>query len=114
MCKQVEIKIYEKLGASTAISTDDGNIIFKQITGIITKGGTVVLDFSGMTLLTSAFLNATVGQLYGKYSSEELQKSLTIANMSADDKTLLIEVIERAKAYFASPEEFEESIAKEL
>ena len=58
MCKKIEIKIYEKLGASTAISTDDGNIIFKQISEILKKGGTIVLDFAGITLLTSAFLRS--------------------------------------------------------
>lgn len=114
MCKKIKIKVCEELGSSTAISTDDGNIIFNIIVGILEKKGSVILDFAGIDLLISAFLNAAIGQLYSRYSSEKLQQSLTVVNMNEDDKQLLVEVIKRAKAYFANPDEFERVISKEL
>lgn len=114
MCKKIEINIKEKLGRSTAISTDQGDIIFKFISAIIDKKGFIILNFIGIDLLTSSFLNAAIGQLYGKYTSEELQKVLTVENLDADDKALFVEVITRAKAYFAAPEKFEENVSREL
>ena len=114
MCRKIEIKIREKLGVATAITTDQGKIIFKLISEIIDKEGFVVLNFIGIDLLTSAFLNSAIGQLYGRYTSEELQRTLTVEKMDADDKELLVEVIDRAKTYFADPEEFEKILSKEL
>jgi hypothetical protein len=60
----------------------------------------VNLDFSNITLLTTAFLNSAIGQLYSKYKSNQLQEYLKLSNITDEDKLLLKKVTDRAKEYF--------------
>ncbi len=114
MCNKIEIKIAEKLGTKFAVSTDSGKYICNLIVKVIEKGGFVELNFAGVGLLTSAFLNAAIGQLYNKYDSPTLQEKLSVSNMDNDDKYTLSLVIKRAKEYFANPEEFEKIVSEVL
>ncbi len=114
MCNKIEINIAENLGVKSAISTDSGKHICSLITNIIEKGGFVELNFAGIDLLTSAFLNAAIGQLYNKYDSPTLQEKLSVSNMDSDDKYTLSLVIKRAKEYFSNPEAFEKIVSESL
>ena len=64
----------------------------------------MALSFMNVTSLTSAFLNAAIGQLYGEFSEEEIRAKLTVKDMEQDDLVLLKRVVETAKAYFKNPE----------
>ncbi len=114
MCNKIGINIAEKLGAKSAVSTDSGKYICNLIIKVIEKGGLVELNFAGVGLLTSAFLNAAIGQLYNKYDSPTLQEKLSVVNMDSDDKYTLSLVIKRAKEYFANTEAFEKTVGEVL
>jgi hypothetical protein len=107
---EIIIRIFDEVGSDSAISVDDGDNIFKKIDGAISAGLTVVLDFQNINLIITAFLNACIGQLYSKYSSEELQMHLSLVNVSSENNHLFVKVIKRAKEYFENPEEFDKSI----
>lgn len=98
---EYKINIFQVIGSEIAVSSDKGNDIFDKINKALQNGMSVVLDFDNIKILTTAFLNSAIGQLYSKYTSEELKKTLSILNISDSDKLLLKKVTDRAKEYFA-------------
>lgn len=103
------IKVLEVINRDSAVSSDDGENVYTNIIDAITEGFIVELDFSGITLMTTAFLNSAIGQLYSKFSSEELNTSLKLKNVAQEDGILFKKVIDRAKQYQANKKGFEDS-----
>lgn len=104
------IRIYDEVGGDSAISVDDGDALFKKIDNALEQGLIVVLDFQNINLIITAFLNAAIGQLYSKYTSEQLKEKLKLENIKSEDVHLFKKIIERAKEYFANPEDFENNV----
>jgi hypothetical protein len=53
--------------------------------------------------LTAAFLNAAIGQLYGKFKEDQIRAQLKVKDMQPDDFALLKRVVDTAKQYFRNP-----------
>lgn len=103
------IKVKEIINRDSAVSSDDGDNVYTNILEAITAGYIVELDFSNITLMTTAFLNSAIGQLYSNFSSEELNTSLKLKNVAQEDGILFKKVIDRAKQYQANKKGFEDS-----
>jgi hypothetical protein len=97
------------INSDVAVSTDDGDLVFAEIDKALTLDQAVELDFSGIQILITAFLNAAIGQLYSKYESQQLNAMLKLTHVANEDKILFKKVVERAKEYFANKREFEDS-----
>ena len=108
------IRIFEEVGGDTAISVDSGDKIYHKIDQAIENGHQVTLDFQNIKLIITAFLNAAIGQLYSKYTSEQLKNNLEIQNIKPEDVRIFNKVIERAKEYFANPKEFDATAQNSL
>lgn len=104
------INVFDAIGSDAAISVNDGDAIYKKIDTAITNKITVVLDFQNINFIITAFLNACIGQLYSKYSSEDLNKYLKIENVKSEDNHLFNKAIKRAKEYFSNPDDFDKSV----
>lgn len=111
---KITIQIFDEVGGDAAISVDDGDAIFKKIDAAISKKLNVVLDFQNINLIITAFLNACIGQLYSKYTSEQLSEYLKLENINPDNNHLFNKTIKRAKEYFADSEGFTNSVNEEL
>jgi len=74
----------------------------------------VILSFHNISTLTSAFLNAAVGQLYGEFSEEQIRALLKVQDMQPDDLALLKRVVETAKQYFKDPDRFDQTLRDTL
>ena len=109
-----KLKIKEIINRDTAVSSDDGEIVYNAIVNCIEKKYIAELDFSEITILTTAFLNSAIGQLYNTYSSDQLNTSLKLKNVAEEDRILFKKVIERAKEYFANKKGFEDSANKAI
>jgi len=107
--KILQLNVKDIIGRDTAVSSDDGETIFKKIDEHLKNGDTVELDFSGISLMTTAFLNTAIGQLYSIYNSNQLNSLLKLVNVAPEDTILFKKVIERAKEYFANKKGFEDS-----
>jgi len=107
---KIIIRIFDEVGGDAAISVEDGDAIYKKIDLAVARGLVVVLDFQNINLIITAFLNACIGQLYSKYSSEELNQYLKLENVKDEDKHLFTKAIKRAKEYFANPDDFHKSV----
>lgn len=97
------IKVKDITNSHRAISAIDGETIFKLIVDSFEKKEAVIIDFEGIQLTITAFLNSSIGKLYSKYSSEEIRALLDIKNLPADELPLLKLVIDRAKERFGKP-----------
>lgn len=114
MKEQIKINIFEQIGSSASVSSDDGDMLFERILKALERGVAVVLDFNNIELITSTFLNAAIGQLYSKYDSPFLKEHLKVENMSQEDLVILKKVVERAKEYFMNREQMEKIIQEAL
>jgi hypothetical protein len=112
--KTKEISIFELVGDTAAVSSEDGNIVFANIDKLLAEKAKMFLDFVNIKTLTSSFLNAAIGQLYGKYTSSFLQNHLEVKNLSPEDTELLKRVVERAKEYFKDNKGIEKEIKETL
>jgi len=107
----MQVLIKDKISKRFAVSTEDGDKIYHIIIGNFLKKEKVTLDFEGITLMTTAFLNAAIGQLYSnnQYSSEFLNNYLSLINVEEQDAHLFRLVVKRAKEYFANKDGFEKN-----
>lgn len=90
--------------SSRAVSAHHGEKIYSEIVTHFKKKEPVILDFSGIELTITAFLNSCIGKLYGTFSSEEIKDMLDIQNLQNDEKRLLKLVIDKAKERFGKPD----------
>src|SRR5262245_30518624 len=102
--KKVTISIASIVEGGICVSVDDGNKLYKAIYDEIKKGSRVKISFSGVTRMTTAFLNTAIGQLYGEFSEIEIRKHLA-PPIDAEPWQLnrLKLVVDRAKEFFANP-----------
>ena len=108
------IKVRDLIKVDFAVTTEDGDVVFKILDRHFKDGEKTILDFSGIYILTTAFLNAAIGQLYSKYTSEDLSAYLKLENVKDSDKILFKTVTQRAKEYFADREGFEKNTDKAI
>jgi hypothetical protein len=106
MPEQVAIRVFEVVGSSLCVASDDGQEVFRRIADAIKSGQQVSLSFANVTSMTSAFLNTAVGQLYGQFSETLIREKLKVVDIEGDDLALLGRVVETAKAYFKDRERF--------
>ncbi len=97
------------INSNIAVATDAGDKVFNELVTVFDSGAKISLDFAGISIISTAFLNAAIGQLYsqGKYTSEFLNSSLKLVNIQPEDKPLFVMVVNRAKEYFANKKNFE-------
>lgn len=93
------ININELLNSDSALTPKVGDLVFDRIAESIKNNNTTVVNFKGIKYMTTAFLNAAIGQLYSRFDSEVLNKFLKI-NISESDLPLLSRVLKNAKMYF--------------
>lgn len=67
------------------VASDDGQKVHDRIDAALRDGQNVVVSFHNVTSLTSAFLNAAVGQLYGSFSADQIRVKLQVKDMVAED-----------------------------
>lgn len=93
----MKINVKELIGSNIAISAEKGRVLRDDILNGLKKDLKVIVDFEGITDLTTAFLNTAIGQLYVDYSSEELNEKLELKQLDEMNMYLLTQVIKRAK-----------------
>jgi hypothetical protein len=102
MSDSIPIRIRDVLGAPLAVSTEDGQALHDRIAPLLRAGQRVALGFGGIETITPTFLNAAVGQLYGKFEHGQIRALLSVHDAAPDDLALLQRVVVNAKHYFAN------------
>ncbi|NIW80624.1 MAG: DUF4325 domain-containing protein, partial [Calditrichae bacterium] len=78
--KEIIVKIFEQIGSTAAVASDDGEQIYSRIQKALNNDLIVRLDFKNIELITSSFLNAAIGQLYNSFESQFLREHLKVEN----------------------------------
>src|SRR5262249_4150656 len=103
--KEVTVHIAQIVDGGVCVAASDGHKVHKVIYLEINKNNRVKISFSGVTRLTTAFLNAAVGQLYGEFSEETIRRHLAPpVDAEAWHLKRLKLVVDRAKVFFRDPE----------
>lgn len=89
MRRNVYINIAEKTGSPSALTQEQGNLIYNEILPVIQQGDQVTLDFDQIERMISPFLNNAIGQLYGTYNSEQISDCLIIKGFPDEKKANL-------------------------
>ena len=106
MNKDLTLSILEVVGSPLCVASDDGQKVHDRIAAAMKEGQGVTVSFLNVSSLTSAFLNAAIGQLYSSFSENEIRSKLKVADLEPDDRELLKRVVDTAKEYFKDPERF--------
>ena len=97
----ITLRIIDITGTDICVAATHGNLVRSVIREHIQKGDSIMLDFEGVTLLTSSFLNTAIGDLYGEIDPRTLGQSLNVKNISQDNRDTLKFVIENAKYFYS-------------
>ncbi len=106
MSENIRISMFEVVGSPFCVASDDGQKVYKHLDAALRANQEVVLSFHNVTALTTAFLTAAVGELYGTFSEEEIHSLLKVEDIAPDDLALLDRVTRNAKLYFKDPQRF--------
>lgn len=104
------INIFNTVGSSFCVESEDGQKVFELISKAFNEHRTVVLSFLNVEMLTTAFLNSAIGQLYGVFPDEKIKNSLVVENLSQSGIVSLKRVVETAKLFYKDPDAMQRSI----
>lgn len=96
------IRLTDEVGA-ICVDPDDGRRVHALLADGLSRGE-VVIDFAGVTRVTSSFLNPAIGRLYGSFSADHLEHSLRFVGLSEEDRAILDLVIRNARQYYGASE----------
>lgn len=104
------ISVFNTVGNPFCVEADDGQKVYELIKKALQENKKVKVSFQNVEMLTSAFLNAAIGQLYKDFSEEEIKNNLSVDNIAKEDASLLKRVVITAKLYYKDPQKMEKSI----
>jgi hypothetical protein len=107
--KEVVVRVFDVIGTPLAVSSDDGQKVYDKIAPLLGQGQKVVLSFDKIDTIISAFLNASIGQLYGEFAEDKIRDLFNVREMSPEDLALLKRVVDNAKLYFENRKEFDQA-----
>lgn len=105
----MNIKIVDLAKHAICVASDDGHLVYKHFEAALKNGEEITADFAGVSTLTSAFLNAAIGQLYSQFKSDFIDRHVSVVNLDESDEVLLARVRENAKIYFSDPDRYDAS-----
>jgi len=97
----MEIRVVEKLGP-VCVDPADGGALCGLSHEALARGESVCLDFTGVTTLASAFLNAAVGCLYASFGHEDLSRRLSWKGLYATDESIMRFVQKNAIRFYSA------------
>ena len=108
------ISIFNLVGSELCVDADDGQKVYELLHKALKEGKRVKLSFQNVEMLTSAFLNSAIGQLYRDFTEEQIMGSLSVEDMESEDMALLKRVTTTAKLYYKDPERLMRSVEEVL
>ena len=106
MSENIRISMFDIVGSPICVASDDGQKVHKHLDAALRANQDVVLSFHNVTALTTPFLTAAVGELYGTFSEEKIRSLLKVEDIAPDDLAFLESVVRDVKLYFKDPQKF--------
>ena len=114
MSEPIVVRVFDIVGGPLGVSADDGQRVYDKIALLLSEGKKVSLSFEQVETMISSFLNAAIGQLYGKFPEDRIRELLSVRDMDEEDIVVLKRVVENAKAYFKDPKRFDAAWKEEV
>lgn len=114
MSEDIKVSMFEIVGSSLCVASGDGQKVYERLNTALAANRNVVLSFLNVTTLTSAFLNAAIGQLYGQFTEEKIRSLLRVEDAEQDDLALLKRVVDNAKLYFKNKDRYNRAFRETL
>lgn len=73
-----ELNVKETIKSDFAVSADDAVKIFNILNDNISSKNEINVNFSGLSTITTSFFNISIGDLYTKWSRNELNEYIHI------------------------------------
>lgn len=108
--EKININIVNTIGDVYGVEAEDGQKVFELIVKAFNDEKKVMLSFQNIEMLTTAFLNTAVGQLYKDYIESYIKENLSVSDISDSGKVALKRVVDTAKLYYKDPEALKRSI----
>ena len=113
MTESITVKIVSIVESGICVAAEDGEKVYHVVYEALKNGKSVTLSFKGIEDLTSVFLNAAIGPLYGEFSEEFLKTHMNPPkDASQQDLDTLRRCVVRAKEYYKNPERFQSAEAE--
>ena len=112
--KSIELNIREELGSPSALTREQGEIIYSRIYPVLKSGGDVTLDFGEIESIITPFLNVAIGKLYKDFSSDQLNEHLQISNATNSLYSKMRMVIENAKRFYKDQDNFTNTVKETI
>jgi hypothetical protein len=109
MKQNLNLSVSEMVGTPLCVASQDGQRVHDRIATALNAGSNVRVSFQNVSILTAAFLNAAIGQLYGSFTENQIRSRLKVTNIQPDDLALLKRVVATAQQYFKDPKGFNKS-----
>jgi hypothetical protein len=114
MKNKITLSVFEIVGSPLCVASDDGQKVYGRVTAGLKQGSNITVSFRKVSSLTAAFLNAAIGQLYGKFKEDQIRSKLKVKDMQPDDLALLKRVVDTAKEYFKDPKRFDKAVEEAI
>lgn len=103
--------VKEVIGSASASSPNKAKLLLNTLRDAVASKRTTSVDFAGLSIITTAFLNTSIGGLYSLYDVNKLDKYIRLdtSSLTPLQKERIRMVIENAKQRL-SQEAIEEEI----
>lgn len=108
--EDITVNIVNTIGDVYGVEAEDGQKVFDLIVKAFNDKRKVILSFQNIEMLTTAFLNTSVGQLYKNYTESFIKENLKVSDISESGKVALKRVVDTAKLFYKDPEALKRSI----
>ncbi len=108
--ENVIINVFNIVGTPFGVEADDGQKVFNLVHKAFSEKKKVILSFLNIEILTTAFLNTAVGQLYKDFTEAEIKGNLEVKDITNPGAVALKRVVDTAKLYYKDPGAMEKSI----
>jgi hypothetical protein len=96
----IRFEFAKEIGSPFCVSNEDGVKAYIKIADILARDEEVLLSFKGVTRLTTAFLNAAVGQLYDNFDASTIDRLLAVTDADNSHLAKLKTTMSNAKLFF--------------
>ena len=102
--------VKEVIGSASASSPNKAKLLLNALRNAVNSKRTTSVDFASLSIITTAFLNTSIGRLYSLYDVNELDKYIRLDTSSLPpfQKERIRIVIENAKPKISQKEIAEE------
>lgn len=106
----VILNIASLIKSPSALTREQGIIVYEQIMKNLNSENKVVLDFQDIERVITPFLNVSIGKLYENFSSTQLNTQLEVKNLPDGTTSKFQMVIANAKQYYSNKKAFTKAV----